>query len=293
VFTSAGSPLPLIPSGTPDRQDPPMTESARPRRPRLALSVRLLMLLMIPVAVWLAWVTNKARRQREAVAAVIKSGGWVRYDWEFINGCYSPGLKPAAPEWLRRLVGDEFHQEVETAGLVGPIDEAVTAHLASMSRLRYLSLSHIYIKESCFEKIGRLTRLEELDIMLATGLEGPGASHLAKLRNLKVLRIVNSGLTDSGLEHLGALPELEYLHINVNPVTDRGLELLKRMTKLKGLWIDGTGTTDEGVKKLREAMPSLTIEVPYRTRGPGSRTARRPSHRAASLRRRSFICLPR
>ena len=61
----------------------------------------------------LGWIANRARQQREAVAALQKFGGFVHYDWEFVDGrvkvprgnsiwkptwgTLTPGSKPWAP----------------------------------------------------------------------------------------------------------------------------------------------------------------------------------------------------
>ena len=76
----------------------------------------------------MAWIVNNARQQREAVAALQKFGGFVHYDWEFVDGPVkvprgnsiwmpswgklTPGRKPWAPDWLRRALGDEYFQSI-------------------------------------------------------------------------------------------------------------------------------------------------------------------------------------
>jgi hypothetical protein len=53
---------------------------------RFTISVRVLLLLVLLLAVFLAWRANRARRQRDSVAAVQKFGGWVRSDYELVPG---------------------------------------------------------------------------------------------------------------------------------------------------------------------------------------------------------------
>ncbi len=55
------------------------------------------MVLILIFGVFLGWRVNIARQQRRVVAAVEKYGGWVHYDYEFVNGKVSPGQEP----WLR------------------------------------------------------------------------------------------------------------------------------------------------------------------------------------------------
>jgi hypothetical protein len=68
---------------------------------RLKISVRVLMLLVVLLAVFLAWRANRARRQREAVAALQKFGGWVHYDYELVPGPVkvAQGNRLWRPQW--------------------------------------------------------------------------------------------------------------------------------------------------------------------------------------------------
>jgi hypothetical protein len=64
-----------------------------------------MMLIVLILAVLLGWQANTAREQREAVEAVQRYGGWVHYDYEFVNGKLTPGRSPWAPRWLRKMLG--------------------------------------------------------------------------------------------------------------------------------------------------------------------------------------------
>jgi len=66
-------------------------------RHRFKISLRATMLVILLVCIWLGWQVNKAREQREAVAAVQRYGGWVHYDFEFVNGKLTPGRSLRAP----------------------------------------------------------------------------------------------------------------------------------------------------------------------------------------------------
>jgi hypothetical protein len=68
----------------------------------------------------LGWKCNRAQTQREVVAAIQRAGGSVRYDYEFDGDEFLEDAKPCTPWWLRRLVGDEYFQEVVVAYFQGP-----------------------------------------------------------------------------------------------------------------------------------------------------------------------------
>src|SRR6476659_4651164 len=82
-------------------------------------SLRTLLLLITALCVWLGIQVNAARRQREAVAAILKAGGRVHYDYEIVPQPWPPktlqtgiyGIDPQAklpgPAWLRQGIGDD------------------------------------------------------------------------------------------------------------------------------------------------------------------------------------------
>ena len=63
-------------------------------RSSLRFSVRGLVVLVLVIGGWLGWIVRSARIQREAVAAIEKAGGRVKYDWEWSGGKQIPGGDP-------------------------------------------------------------------------------------------------------------------------------------------------------------------------------------------------------
>lgn len=73
---------------------------------RFRFSLRAFLSAFIVVAVLLATLTNRAREQRETVAGLRALGWQVQYDWQgSLHG-------PPGPAWLRRIVGDDYFEEV-------------------------------------------------------------------------------------------------------------------------------------------------------------------------------------
>ena len=62
------------------------------------ISLRGLLLLIVAIALWLGWIASKARQQREAVAALQKFGGFVHYDWEFVERAGEGSARESALE---------------------------------------------------------------------------------------------------------------------------------------------------------------------------------------------------
>jgi hypothetical protein len=240
-----------------------MTEPA-PRKPRrLALSLKMLMVLMLPVAVWLGWVTNKARRQREAVEVIKRYGGAVGYDVH-ADGKPTPGRQPWSPLWLRRLVGDDYFREVTVYRSAGPWGKSSSSHarvmpyLRDLTGLRILGIGQGQTSDAGLSNIRGLTNLEELYLRDAGELTDAGLANLAGMRRLKILYVAGAKITDASLAHLRGLTGLEELYVEGRSFTDGGLAHLEGLSNLKKLQLDSEALriTDDGLKHLK-AMSKL------------------------------------
>ena len=83
---------------------------------------------------------REAERQRKAVEAIRKAGGWVFYDYECSeDGGTVVGAEPPAPAWLRKLVGDDFFSDV-VGVLVDSADDGDLAlnHVSGLTELEWL-----------------------------------------------------------------------------------------------------------------------------------------------------------
>jgi Leucine Rich Repeat (LRR) protein len=233
----------------------------------LKFSVRSLMLIVLVVAVLLAWQVNRARQQRRAVDAIKAYGGFVSYDWQYVNGTFTSGRSPWAPIWLRRAIGDEFFQEVVGVNLIvgtAPdgrrvetkrLTDDVIVNLTAFPKLKDLTIQKTQATDRALETIGTLTDLEILR-MSDAHVTDAGVGKLRNLRNLKYLDITNSGLTDESLRHIAGLSRLEILNLqNNNRFSDKGLAYIQGMTNLKGLLLSnlvkGIDITDDGLLYLR------------------------------------------
>ncbi|MDG3008052.1 leucine-rich repeat domain-containing protein [Paludisphaera mucosa] len=267
--------------------------SGRALRRRLRFSLRAAMLLILGLGLWLGWQARLAREQREAVAAVEEYGGFVRYDWEFVDDDLAPGAAPWAPGWLRRAIGEHDFQSVAEVNMVYSTDrrgkpdltpresDALMAKLTAFPRLRYLYIPGELATDRAMETIEGLTELETLRMWDAKVTDA-GVAKMRALRKLKVLQISEAGLgddslahlaslarlerldlagnrfTDAGLAHLGGLKALAFLGVNRSKVSDAGLDQLRTLTNLQELWVAGTAVSDEGVIRLQAAMPNLS-----------------------------------
>lgn len=199
-----------------------MTDQAPPGRrkrlPRVRVSVRALMAVVLVLAIALGYYVRSVHVQQEAVAAVRHCGGSLDYDWRWGN--YNPDIidndgKPRAPKWLARLV---------------PVDY--------VANVVYVSIIH-----------GRTDARPRAD--------DETLAKLGRLKHLEALVLSQSAITDAGLANLRGLTNLRDLRIDHTSVSDAGVEHLKGLTGLRTIWISGSRITDEGVLALERALTEI------------------------------------
>ena len=204
-----------------------------PKRRWYQYRLRTLLVFVLLVSIGLSWFAvklNQARKQREAVEAITKLGGYVRED-----DATPPGL-----DWLLRGLGDDFFGSVSYVNLDkggSRITDATLAHLKALPRLRTLMLN-------------------------GTNVGNAGLEHIKGLTNLHDIWLDDTQVTDAGLEHLKGLTNLQDLWLDRTKVTDAGLERLKGLARLEILSLMGTQVTAEGVKKFQQAHRNCEVTFP-------------------------------
>jgi hypothetical protein len=244
-----------------------MEPDIKPKRRWKTISLRGLLLLVLVIALWLGWIVQKARQQREAVAALQKFGGFVHYNWEFVDGpvkvryasqlwtptwgTRTPGRRSRAPVWLRRALGDEYFQSIVHVSLftdiqngiadaswvrIGPADDALS-RLATQTSVRTLQIGGEQVTDDNLSYVGQMTGLQELTIWYGSHLTDKGFTHLSGLHRLRNLYVDYSKMTDASLETIGKLTNIDELRIRGAGFSDRGLAQLKGLTRLRVLWL--------------------------------------------------------
>ena len=260
----------------------------KPFRHWYQYSLRTLMIVVTLFAVacsWFAVKMKQARRQREAVEAILKSGGTVAYDYECDkSGHINPTSgNPPGPEWLRKLVGDDFFT---TAIILHPsnITDTELEHLEGLPYLQVLGLRYNKITDAGLGHVKKLTRLHTLDLQ-STQVTDAGTIILKGMNKLKWLSLFNTKVTDVGLKNLEDMTQLQDLYLGETNITDAGLVYLRKLTQLQSLglqytkitdvglvhlqglsqlkWLHltNTKTTKDGVDDLQKAIPNLYIEL--------------------------------
>ena len=102
-------------------------------------------------------------------------------------------------------------------------------------------------------------------------LDDEGFRHVARLKNLRELRLIRRGhaiaprlrLTGRSLQLLQTLPRLESLHLGRVPFADDDLAHLPTLTRLKTLNLSGTKLSDVGLAPLKALSQLEQLDLRY------------------------------
>jgi hypothetical protein len=209
--------------------------------------LRTALLLVLALSAFLAFWTNRANRQRRAVAAVGQFGQVIYYhefpyavDFKKIRRntvvqFVDYDAKPPGPTWLRKIVGDDYFQTVRRIHF-SPTDESMAY----------------------------LTDLPEIDhiIIDAYRLSDHGFRHVAALRKLRGLTLQRGyHLTTDGLAVFASLPKLEIVNISETPINRKCLRYFEQLDNLKQLYVEATYLSDTDLDELRAKLKETSIQV--------------------------------
>jgi hypothetical protein len=224
--------------------------------------------------------------QRAAVHRIHELGGSVAYDYQFDTS--GRGLKnpePAGWPWLRRLVGDEYFQEVVRVDLdkkpvtdsdlrlIGilsrltvlslnftSVSDDGVRHLDGLRRLRYLGLAKTRVTSDGLRYLEHMNDLDTLILQHTAGVNDAGLPHLKGLARLELLNLGGTAIQSGGLSELAGCTNLGVLVLSDTNFGDEGLEALTRMPRLAELHLTGSKVSGKGLLRIREEMPDCIIE---------------------------------
>jgi hypothetical protein len=267
-----------------------------PKRAWFQFRLITVFIVVAVICFWLSMQVHRANKQREAVAAVKNSGGWIRYDFQFVQGKFDPEATSWVSGWLKPRLGDDLFHDVVEVNLVYNADgvlrlenrnesDEVLRHLSGFPHLKRLMLHDDQASDDGMSYVGKLHELEEIYMWRAKNLSDKGIGRLADLRRLKSIHVSFSQITDESLRIFGRMRQMERLSLQGNHFTDRGLAHLAGLSRLDGLYI-GIGdcqvtdaglvhlegllvltslelqeskVTDKGVRRLQDKLPKLKI----------------------------------
>jgi hypothetical protein len=207
---------------------------------RIRISVRAMMIFVLALGAWLGWIAHFARVQRDAVAAITKSGGLVFYDERPWNPVQRGSCGLVRRNWLADLIGVDYLSHVTEVGL------------------------DRYATDADLVQIGRLAQLERLSIS-SSSITDAGLRHLRGLKTLRQLYLHCTPISDGGLAHLDGLGRLQLLTLVDTKVTDAGLPFLRRLHRLRELNVP-IAISDRGIRALQNELPGVEINrgLPYK-----------------------------
>jgi hypothetical protein len=136
---------------------------------KFQFGISTLLLLTCAVAVSCSWFTcrmQKAKRQKEVVAEIVRWRGAVGYDYQFDPLGNMMFVRPPGPEWLRNLVGIDFLANVVYVHYYGPrITDAATTDLPKLTDLRWIRFSLTQVSDKRCRELQKA--LPDCEIFLA------------------------------------------------------------------------------------------------------------------------------
>lgn len=105
----------------------------------------------------------------------------------------------------------------------------------------------------------RLAKLPQLRFLKLAGSQvtDAGLARLAGLRKLEALNCNGAQITDAGLAHLAGMPRLWQLMLSDTQVSDYGMAHLMKLSHLRWLAVEHTRVSEAGIKRLQMAVPRL------------------------------------
>ena len=204
----------------------------------------------------LAWKVQKVERQKNAVAAIERTGGSVSYDWEVRDHPQAPGKT-----LLRNLLGDDFFDDVVAVEFTTVFDlpeeadaaphRTVPMQLRDLTDLRELNLFDETIED--LELLEGLTRMETL------WLDCESVRDLSSLEGMRNLRRLSLDRTPRlyDLSPLASLGKLEYLFLTYTPTRD--VSPLMKLKRLKKLVLFTPYVEGKQIEELRLALPYCEV----------------------------------
>jgi len=192
-----------------------------------------MMILVLALGAWLGWITHCARVQRDAVAAIRRSGGLIFYNERLWDPLQSECGGLLRPKWLVDLIGVDY-----------------------LSHVTEVALDH-HATDADLMQIGRLARLERLSISQSS-ITDAGLRHLRGSRALRQLFLHCTPISDGGLAHLNGLARLQLLTLVDTTVTDAGLPYLRGLRCLQEVDLP-ISVSDRGIQGLQNDLPGVKI----------------------------------
>jgi WD40 repeat protein len=236
------------------------TEASKlPRRRRwLRFSLRAMLLIVAIVAVWLGFKTRDARNQRTALTAIRQAGGTPYFDYQLVNNTnWNLNATPPGPDWLRKIVGEEYFEEVVGVGFEKrsvPPDEfgELLKQLCRAGSIKMFSAIETQRSSKSPRRIYELRQNQAAN---------PSASRPGILQALSsaFFHAPGTQILDVMLEPIGKIESLESLYLANNAISDVGLKQLQNLRRLETLDLSDTDIKGPGLQYLPIKLTQLDL----------------------------------
>lgn len=125
-------------------------------------------------------------------------------------------------------------------------------YLAQCPGMKYMNLRDTAVSDKGLASVGKLVKLEKLDLSEVQGITDEGLTSLGKLTEMKDINFWLTKISDPGVESLKPMVKLQRLNLDKTAITDKSLEVIPAFKDLTYLHIGSNGDriTDEGLKHL-------------------------------------------
>ena len=161
------------------------------------------------------------------------------HDRKYHEGRLVPNRTSLSPQTVRTM---QRFINLKSVDLESPVDDESFAALCGFMHLRHLMLHAAQVSDSVLAKIPEDWPLETLSLH-SSSISGPGLIHLARLRNLRSLKLGLPGVDPDALSWLPELSALEELHLFEMHLTDEHVRFIAELPNLHILQLDGTDCT--------------------------------------------------
>jgi hypothetical protein len=131
--------------------------------------------------------------------------------------------------------------------------------LHGLTRLEYLNLFGMKLKDDDLRELGSLRALQKLSLN-RTPITNDGLIHLTKLTRLKELLLGCEHVDSNGLQHIQKIRSLQSLDLYGTKVDDSAVEILSRFDNLIELRLGGTKVTSTGIESIRKLLPNCKVK---------------------------------
>lgn len=205
--------------------------------------------------------SDRAHRQRRAVAAISRLGGSVAYRGEVWHDFRRGDWIPVR---LKNVIGRDFFDPVTIVYLSS--EEFHDSDLACLEDLP--DVEEIWIPESItdagLDHLRGMTKLEQVHLR-GPGFTDAGLRKLRGSRELRSLSSKNAKFTDEGLRELSQHSKLQDLHLYADtrrsPITDAGIRHLRKLKNLTWLILDADKISERAAEDLQRALPQCEIWI--------------------------------